>query len=293
MPTNYTDDMLNPEIASVNTTGLDPGTIAAFSGQAQAGQARRSQMLKALLARKDRPAPAEMVTMNIGGKTYAVPPQHVAGIMQAQQQRIAYKGGEAMRTADLAKATGAESRAVAEEGREVAEAKRVTEGLIDGRTPKEHYDVAASKKLSQPKGVDGITPATTLAREKFDYAKTQDVQARQEKQLHYHGMIISGKGKKDKNGKASEINMDMRTQMAEDINADPVGNKFYFQQPGRFKYSDPVFKALPIPGGKYWGGHEVSKGLILDQWQRYNKHPSNEPLELLDFIKKIVNPNIR
>lgn len=252
----------------VSTVGLDPATIASFSGQAANQQARREAILRALM---NKPQAPTMVDIDIGGKQYKVPAQHVGSILNAQSLIKERESLAAARNvqSDIAKA---------EEERRVKESTRKEKGLIDGYTPDEYYKIQAAKQMNIP------TPGSDLAQKKYELdvqkfgsAEADKIRKIQEDQIQKHNIILSGK-----NLKGNKVDDATRSLLADEINREPIGNTFYFENPNKGLLSDDYlhwtipqnFKVKNIP---------ITKEVIIDQYNKYG-----QGMSLYDFINTYV-----
>ena len=77
MPTDFSKLLNNTGEARPSTFGLDPSTIANFSGQQQAGNARKMAMIQALANKKEN----TMLDLEVEGKMYKVPAQHYVSFL--------------------------------------------------------------------------------------------------------------------------------------------------------------------------------------------------------------------
>jgi len=171
-----------------------------------------------------------MVDINIGGKQYKVPAQHIGGIMNAQ--------------------SAMEARA-AETARKAAEAERQKRiQTPEGFLPSEALDIAQAERARRPKQP---TPVSPVAQERLEIVQRGEKRDIAEATANRRAAILTS----DFN--AAKVLADIENDM-------PEGNMLYAVD---MDYENEI-KPIRIPTNKSYNDQPITKAFIMSEWRRYN-----------------------
>ncbi len=251
MPVDY-NELLRVGGGGSSMVGLDPGTIANFASQEGNAAARRSAVLRAIAGKKQD----TMVGMEIGGKRYKVPAQHVSGIMQAQSleaERARKSGVAETERARVAGTLGPKGRTISEQAAE--------QGILESK--------ARTKKLGEP---TVATPRISTQEEKERLAIAQRKEKREVR-----------KATAERTANILTADFDEAKVLAGIENDLPEGSILYAVDTIRKNEILPI----RIPPDRTFNNLPVDKQLIMSQWRAYNE--ANNPVELQEFYDKFKN----
>jgi len=208
-----------------------------------------------------------MVDINIGGKQYKVPAQHIGGIMNAQSAMEARAAKTAAEAAEAERLAGTRVGGLTipeqEAQQRIAKSKRETE-LLGQPTPKE-------RPLS-----------TEIAEQKFQQ-KTTD-------RLREIDSIVMDPEYKNEYGEISTYAQ--RSRLAQHHNMTPEGDTFYFpttiEVPGKYygTNEEDTFEPIRVPYGATKNNVPITKEVIIEQYNLYGR-PAN--VDFQHYVTTILN----
>lgn len=287
MPDIDYDKILSSDQAPINLVGLDPNLIAQFAGQEANQQARKEAILRAMIS---RPTPPTMVDMEVNGKMYKIPAQHVGSIINAQSL---IKERSSLQSAR----ESATQIAQAEEKRKAE--KYATQPMIvfqgEKFTPEQFQSFGIGTKALSEVGKKGKpTPADEIREKQYqldvkEFGSKEAERKRRviDQQLQRHRVIMQGKDAKN-----NSLDFDTRKAVAEEINRSPEGSIFYFpsKEKGFLGGEKEKFNEIRIPQGATIKDKPITKELILEQYQYHGRKAG---LSLEEFINQIILPKIK